>query len=141
MHAQVALVDAGVRASESDRTAYIFLPGGLGEACPLQGFIFTAGVRAVHRLSRMPWSVQGRWMSSSRSSPSCSCASWARARSPLTLHATLPHYVGDDSAAPTSHSERGPHAYTLTTHKSCTNARKWSWVFQEAQRASDPLQL
>lgn len=27
---QVALVDAGVRASESDRTAYIFLPGGLG---------------------------------------------------------------------------------------------------------------
>lgn len=27
---QVALVDAGVRAAESDRTAYIFLPGGLG---------------------------------------------------------------------------------------------------------------
>ena len=27
---QVALVDAGVRASESDRTAYVFLPGGLG---------------------------------------------------------------------------------------------------------------
>ncbi|CAL8468805.1 g8346 [Coccomyxa elongata] len=27
---KVALVDAGVRASESDRTAYIFLPGGLG---------------------------------------------------------------------------------------------------------------
>ena len=27
---QVALVDAGVRASEKDRSAYIFLPGGLG---------------------------------------------------------------------------------------------------------------
>lgn len=27
---QVALVDAGVRALETDRTAYIFLPGGLG---------------------------------------------------------------------------------------------------------------
>ena len=27
---QVALVDAGVRASEADRSAYIFLPGGLG---------------------------------------------------------------------------------------------------------------
>lgn len=27
---QVALVDAGVRMEEGDRTAYIFLPGGLG---------------------------------------------------------------------------------------------------------------
>lgn len=27
---KVALVDAGVRASQSDRTGYIFLPGGLG---------------------------------------------------------------------------------------------------------------
>ena len=27
---QVALVDCGVRASEADRGAYIFLPGGLG---------------------------------------------------------------------------------------------------------------
>lgn len=27
---QVALVDAGVRATEKDRSAYIFLPGGLG---------------------------------------------------------------------------------------------------------------
>lgn len=26
----MALVDAGVRANEGDRTAYIFLPGGLG---------------------------------------------------------------------------------------------------------------
>lgn len=30
MLGQVALVDAGVRATEADRTAYIFLPGGLG---------------------------------------------------------------------------------------------------------------
>lgn len=27
---QVALVDAGVRAAEMERSAYIFLPGGLG---------------------------------------------------------------------------------------------------------------
>ncbi len=27
---QVALVDAGVRAAEKERSAYIFLPGGLG---------------------------------------------------------------------------------------------------------------